>query len=142
MADPTVVTRDLSLDLSPEQAWRLVGDADGWADWMVDRADVDVTPGATGVVTDGDDVRRVEVTSVERGESVRFNWWPAGRDDLASSVSLTIGETADGLVVLRVVEVFPPESPVDSTSASLAWEVRAVSAWMVSASHGSVIARG
>ena len=32
----------------------MIGDGDRWADWMVDTATLDVTPGATGLVTDGE----------------------------------------------------------------------------------------
>lgn len=129
MSEFTIVTRDIPLDLPADELWELIGAGEGWKDWMVDEADIDVAPGGGGEVVDDGEVRRVEVTSVRPGESVRFVWWPEGRDELASSVSLTVDADEHGRTVLRVVEVHPPESIVDRVSASITWDVRAAAMW-------------
>jgi uncharacterized protein YndB with AHSA1/START domain len=121
---PVTVTRRIELDVPVDELWHLIGTAAGWATWMVDDAAIVIEPDRTGVVRDAGEARHVAVTDVRDGESVRFVWWPAGRDGLASSVTLTIDEGA-----LTVVEVFPPATPVDRFAARLAWDVRAVSAW-------------
>ena len=57
---------------------------------MVDDAAVEVVPGSTGVVTDGDEDREVRIERVDEGERVSFEWWPAGQPDQSSSVELVI----------------------------------------------------
>lgn len=136
--DFTIVTRDIELDLTHEELWELIAGGDGWRDWMVDEADVEVAPGGTGEVAEDGARRRVEVTAVRPGESVHFVWWPAGVEEQASSVSLTIDTDAAGAAVLRVVEVFPPAMPVDPVSASIAWDVRAASMWACCSSLAQV----
>ena len=127
-SEPTVVTREIDVELSPGELWALIADGDRWADWLVDEASVDVAPGAGGTVVDGGEERTVGVSSVERDQAVRFAWWPTDRPELASSVELTVVEVPSRSV-LRIVEVFPPAA-VMAASASVAWEVRACSVWM------------
>ena len=136
--DFTIVTRDIELELTQEQLWELIAAGDGWRAWMVDEADVEVAPGGTGEVAEAGARRHVEVTAVRRGESVHFVWWPAGDEELASSVSLTVDTDATGAAVLRVVEVFPPAATVDPVSASIAWDVRAASMWACCSSPANV----
>lgn len=124
----TIVTRDITLDAAGDEAWDLIGDAAGWAGWMVDSADIDVAPGASGRVVDDGQTREVQVDEVVPGRSVRFVWWPSDSSDRASSVSLTVDTIGDA-TVLRVVEVFPPAAAPLAARASFAWEVRAVGAW-------------
>ena len=131
--EPTVVTREIDVDLPAGELWALVADGDRWADWLVDEAAVDVAPGAGGTVVDGGEERTVGVSSVTPDEGLRFAWWPTDRPDLASSVELTVVETASRSV-LRIVEVFPPMAIVASVDASLAWEVRAGCLWLRSQS--------
>ncbi len=50
---------------SSGELWSLVADGDGWAEWMVDGADIEVDPGARGTVVDDGDARDVRIDSVE-----------------------------------------------------------------------------
>lgn len=132
-SEPTVVTREIDVDLPASELWAVIADGARWADWLVDEAAVEVTPGAGGTVVDGGEERTVGVSSVQPDQGLRFAWWPTDRPDLASSVELTVVETASR-AVLRVVEVFPPVTAmatvVPSARASLAWDVRACCLWM------------
>lgn len=53
-----IVTRGADFELPAEGLWRLVADGTSWSDWLGERADVDVEPGATGTVRDDDGVER------------------------------------------------------------------------------------
>lgn len=128
-SEPTVVTRDIDVDLPADELWHLIVDGDRWADWLVDDAAVDVTPGAGGVVVDGGEERTVGISSVQPGEGLRFAWWPSDRPGLASSVELRIVET-ESRSVLRIVEVFPPAVTTAAPGASITWDVRACCLWM------------
>ncbi len=128
-SEPTVVTRDIELDLPAGELWDLIADGERWADWLVDEAAVKVAPGAGGTVVDGGEERTVGVSSVDPDGSVRFAWWPTDRPDLASSVELTVVESVSRSV-LRIVEVFPPVAITAAATASIAWEVRACCVWM------------
>jgi len=135
VTEPIVVRREIGLDRSSDEAWRLLGGPEGWASWLVDEADVEVTTGARGTVTDDGIEREVAVTHVEAGRSVEFVWWVAGDPATASSVSLIIDDGGDGPVILRVVESFPPQAAW-ATASALRWEVRAVAAWACRAGVG------
>ena len=89
MAD-TRITRTVETDLAPDELWSLVGDGDGWAAWLVDDADIDVEPGATGTVVDDDEARDVRIDHVDSHERVTFTWWPQGQADQASTVELVV----------------------------------------------------
>ena len=123
MDDATVVTRNVDLELSEEDVWYLVGDGNGWAEWMVDEADVVVEPGAEGTVTDADIERGVRVTEVVEGERVSFVWWPSGDEDATSAVELVVGSTTGG-AVLRIVETFPAPRRIAATRAATTWAIR------------------
>ncbi len=123
MDDTTVVTRNVDLELSGEDVWYLVGDGNGWVEWMVDEADVVVEPGAEGTVTDGDIERGVRVTEVVEGERVCFVWWPSGDEDATSTVELVVGSTTGG-AALRIVETFPAPREIAVTRAATTWAIR------------------
>ncbi len=78
MAGDTRITRTVETDLTPDELWSLVGDGEGWAAWLVDDADIDVEPGATGTVVDDDEARDVRIDRVDPHERVTFTWWPPG----------------------------------------------------------------
>jgi uncharacterized protein YndB with AHSA1/START domain len=90
MADDTRITRTVETDLTPDELWSLVAEGDGWATWLVDAADVDVEPGATGTVVDDEEEREVRIDRVDPHERVAFTWWPAGSADRASAVELVV----------------------------------------------------
>jgi uncharacterized protein YndB with AHSA1/START domain len=129
MAEPIIVRRDIDVDLPAAELWSLIADRDGWERWLVDDADVAVEIGATGVVQDDGEARVVHIDEVVDGERVRFEWWPAERPGDASAVELVVVPAPAG-AVLHVAEVFPPQRTVRASAAAMAWEVRALAAWL------------
>jgi hypothetical protein len=123
MDEPVVITRRIELDVDAADAWRLIAEAPGWAGWMVDRADVDVAPGAIGTVEEGDTRRDVHVGEVSPADQrVTFDWWPSDDPQRASTVELRVVTDA-GRVVLHVVETFPRRSTL-TASAAVRWDLR------------------
>ncbi len=115
METDVAITRTVELDLAPDELWEMIGNGDRWADWMVDTATLDVAPGGTGLVTDGDEDREVRIERVDEGERISFQWWPVGQPDQSSSVDLVILPARHG-TVLEIVETFPA-----GTTLSAAW---------------------
>ena len=97
----TVPIGDGGLDLPLDEVWRLIGTAEGWSEWLVDEADVDVHAGGEGEVTDDGERRVVRVESVRHGAGITFVW--SSGDD-ASRVTLEIDETEAHRRVLRITE--------------------------------------
>lgn len=130
MEDVIEVQREVELDVDAGALWSLIGDGDGWAQWLVDDADVDVEPGGGGAVEDGGVVRQVRVDEVVDGERATFRWWPHDDPGSMSSVEFVVAPSTDGGARLRVVErlgVTP--DPRRARAAALAWEVRATVLW-------------
>lgn len=139
MEQPTVVTRTVDLEMSPEDLWALVGDGDRWSDWMVDESAVEVAPGSDGRVHDDGVDRGVRITEVVEGERVLFDWWPADRPDSVSTVELEVVPRDSG-AVLHIAETFPPARHLalvmaSASTASVAWDVRAACIWAGSMAH-------
>jgi hypothetical protein len=133
MTSPTIVTRDIELDVDADEAWALIRDAEGWGAWLADEASVVVEPGATGSVVDDGEERHVEVVAVDPERAVEFVWWPTGSEGQASSVSVSVDATPAGTTVLRIVESFPPRTSIVAiASAASRWEARALCAWSAS----------
>jgi len=133
MEQPTVVTRTVELEMSPEDLWSLVGDGERWSDWLVDESSVTVAPDDEGHVREDGIDRGVRVTEVVTGERVRFDWWPAERPDSVSSVELVVTPSESG-AVLHIAETFPlprhiTTVMVPTATASIAWDVRATCLW-------------
>ena len=128
MDQPTVVTRSVDLDMSPDELWWFLSDPDGWAGWMVDESRVAVQPGGSGTVTDDGVERDVLITEVVEHESVAFEWWPHGDEGAASTVELIVAPS-DGGAVLRVVETFPAPRRLAAVNATVAWGIRATCLW-------------
>ena len=124
MDEAIEVTRSIELDLQPGEVWDLIGDGARWAEWMVDTAEVEVSPGATGDVTDAGVHRDVRIDRVDDGRRVSFEWWPAGRRDEASSVDLRIAPAPHG-TVLEIVETFPAFGRLSASAAVTSWPARA-----------------
>ena len=118
MAAPSI-ERTILLDdlaMSSDEVWRLIGTAEGWREWLVDRADyivVESTYGdrdhetqdieaAIGEVVDDGVRRAVRIGHVRSGEHLTFVW-SSDEGDL-SEVTLRLDETADGRRVLRITE--------------------------------------
>lgn len=85
----TSVTRDLDVDVSPDELWRAIADDDERAAWWGGDTAVDLQPGGTGHATDPDGtVRRIRVDEVEPGRRLSYRWWTT--DDDGSSVELVV----------------------------------------------------
>jgi uncharacterized protein YndB with AHSA1/START domain len=123
MDDAVAVTRSIELDAEPDELWELIGDGERWADWMVDTATIEVRPGGTGTVTDGDERRDVRIDEVDLGERVSFEWWPAGRRDQSSSVVLHVIPARRGSV-LEIVETYPAAARLSASIAPSLWHRR------------------
>jgi uncharacterized protein YndB with AHSA1/START domain len=118
MSDGTRITRMVETDLEVDELWSLVADGDGWARWMVDEADVDVTPGSAGTVVDDGVERSVRIDEID-DHRVAFTWWPEARPELISAVELVVLPAVGGSQ-LRVTEI----SLSASTVPAIAWDVR------------------
>jgi hypothetical protein len=113
------ITRTVETDLDAEQLWDLVADGDGWASWMVDAADVDVAPGATGTVVDDGVERTVRIDRLG-DHDVAFTWWPQDRPEQVSAVELVVLPAAVGSR-LHVTETYLSASAATTLAA---WDVR------------------
>ena len=122
MSDATRITRTIETDLELDELWSLVADADGWAEWMVDGAEIDVDPGSHGTVVDDGVARDVRIDRVDPSRRVAFTWWPQSRPDQASTVELVVLPSATGSRLL-VTETYARAS---AAASSVAWDVRGI----------------
>jgi uncharacterized protein YndB with AHSA1/START domain len=103
VSESPTVRRDIDVPLDAADVWPLVGAGQGWTEWLVDEADLDVEPGAEGTIVDDGERRHVHVDDVVPGERVAWTWWPAGRPADASRVELVV-LPAGGRTIVRVTE--------------------------------------
>jgi hypothetical protein len=127
MDAPLSIERLIDLDLTADELWSLIGSSDGWRQWMVDRVDLTVAGGASGVVLDDGVERSVVVGELIDGHSVSFHWSEVGRSDDLSRVTLEIVETATGRRAIKVTEQWlAPSACVDCPlRAADRWDLRA-----------------
>ena len=135
--DPVTVNRDVDLDLAPDALWHLVSDPAEMSGWLGDEVDLDVRPGGTGTIADGDRViRDVRVDQVDAGRLV-LRWWDRA-SPLESEVVLEVIGRPDGGSRLRISETLlgvpsAPQARARATAAIRpAWEVRVLSLWACS----------
>jgi hypothetical protein len=131
--DAVIVTRDADFDVPADDLWELLADGTSWGEWLGERADIDVAPGATGTVRDDDGVeRQVRVERVDRAEGIRFTWWPSSDPGQASRVELAVVERPGGGTTLRITEVLGPTISARASAAATAraWDVRLLVLWM------------
>jgi uncharacterized protein YndB with AHSA1/START domain len=115
------VRRTLELDCSPAVLWGLVTEAASLSSWLGRNVVIDLRPGGSGHLVDDDgSLRRLVVHEVAFEERLRFTWWPAGDEEAASEVELSL-ERADEGSRLVVTE---------TCGASASWDVRLVSLWL------------
>ncbi len=120
----TRIERHVETDLPVEEVDRLVRTAEGWEEWLVDRADVEVRPGASGTVVDDGFVRQVDVHHVDE-RSVRFTWRDG--DGRSSEVAITFDGAPGGVVRVGIVErLHPTARATAEVDACLGWEGRAL----------------
>jgi uncharacterized protein YndB with AHSA1/START domain len=89
------VTREVVVDASLEDVWRLVTDEAELATWMADAVRLDPRPGGEVRFTEGEDVRVGRVTEVDEARRLQLVWWPEGGGP-ASEVTLTVERVAEG----------------------------------------------
>src|SRR3954451_2047379 len=88
---PTVV-RSTDLDMDVDELWRLISTADGWRGWLVDDADIDVSPGSSRSASDAGVRRDVRIDHVNERRNVDFVWWERDEPSSKSYVHLLIVE--------------------------------------------------
>ena len=119
----TEITRTVETELPVERLWELVADGESWPAWMVDEAQVDISPGAQGTVIDDGHERAVHI-GVVGDQHVSFTWWPVGDERLASTVELVVLPRSGGSA-LHVTERFPATLTASAaTTAGMAWDIR------------------
>jgi uncharacterized protein YndB with AHSA1/START domain len=133
MDAPVRITRAIDLDLSPDELWSLLADGERWREWLVDSGAPDVVPGASGVVVDDGEQRRLHVRTVEHGERVTFDWWSDDDARDRSHVELEIIRE-EGRTSLRVTETFASATTraLSATDRAISWDVRLLALHLVS----------
>lgn len=91
----TTVTRDLVLDASVDEVWRLLTDPAELSSWLGDRVDLELRPGGVGALIDGDDLRHLAVAAVIPERCLQFVWWRDREPDAASVVTFTLAPDSD-----------------------------------------------
>jgi uncharacterized protein YndB with AHSA1/START domain len=119
--DPTdhpepAVRREVLLDAPVDDVWRAFSDDAGLAGWLADEVDLEVAPGASGTVRDGDGPDRpVRVDEVREGRGLSLVWADeAGVETLVDIALTPAGAREGGPGRTRVVVV---ELPVVAVSA-------------------------
>ncbi len=116
---------DGEVDLPLDELWRLIGTAEGWSEWLVDEAELEVVQGGVGDVVDDGVRRTVRIETAQAGVGVTFVW--SSGDD-TSRVTLHIDETGDGRRVLRITEeplVACADCPLRAEAHATRWDLRA-----------------
>ncbi|MGH9117464.1 MAG: SRPBCC domain-containing protein [Acidimicrobiales bacterium] len=118
------LTREVVVDASVDEVWRLITDERELATWLADSVTLEPRrPGAIGRMTDGDDVWRVRVDEVDTDRRLRLTWWPDG-NGAASEVTFTVEEAQRG-TRLRVRErVSGGVSPKGRRAHAAVWDQR------------------
>ena len=49
---PPTIERSTDLDMDVDELWQLISTAEGWREWLVDEADIDVSAGSEGSTSD------------------------------------------------------------------------------------------
>ena len=124
MADELHVEREIILEDDTAEVWSLVGSSDGWQQWLVDSAALEVAEGAVGEVTDDGVTREVRVTEVDEQRSVRFQWWEREDPSSASEVTIEVQPLLGGGSRVLIVERSLSAPTMRATSTR--WEVRAL----------------
>ncbi len=124
MAEELVVEREILLDGDVADVWPLIATAEGWQQWLVDAAAVDVSADADGEVTDDGVTRDVRVTDVDEHRSVSFRWWEHDDPSAGSEVIIEVQPLLSGGCRVRIVERLTGMSM--SARCNAMWDVRAL----------------
>lgn len=84
------VVREMTLDVSSEELWRWVSNADGWRGWLGDEPVVPVSIGDPGSLRADDGLRHLVLDHRDEGRSLGFVWWRDDDPAALSSVTFTI----------------------------------------------------
>ena len=130
--DPSI-ERHTDLDIEVSDLWTLISTAQGWSSWLVDDADVTISPGQTGTATDDGVERSVRINDVDLGHRIGFSWWNRDEPASVSYVQLDIVELPDNRSRLHVTERFGAVTATmaTATTCSISWDVRLVSLWLM-----------
>jgi uncharacterized protein YndB with AHSA1/START domain len=102
-AEQGAVRRTVGLDVDRDEAWGLVGTADGLARWLGSQVELDPSEGgALRVVEHDGTVRTGVVRHVDHGRRLSFDWTDA--DGRTSTVDLTVDDDGPGGSRVTVVE--------------------------------------
>ena len=124
MAEQLQVEREILLDGETAEVWPQVASTEGWQQWLVDDAAVEVAQGAVGEVTDDGVTREIRITEVEEQRSVTFQWWERDDPAAASEVVITMYPLPEGGSRVHIVE--RPLGMTLRASSTRSWEVRAL----------------
>src|SRR3954468_7779693 len=123
---PTVV-RSTDLDMDVDELWQLISTADGWRGWLVDDADIDVSPGSSGSASDAGVRRDVRIDHINERRSVDFVWWERDEPSSTSYVQLAMVELPPGGSRWTVTDHLVGANATMSSSVEAWWQVRFVS---------------
>ncbi|MCY7299806.1 MAG: SRPBCC domain-containing protein [Ilumatobacteraceae bacterium] len=120
-------TAEILLDGEIAEVWQLVASAEGWQQWLVDAAEVEVAEGevaegAAGEVTDDGVTREVRVTEVDEQRRVMFQWWERDDSSAASEVVIELHPLLGGGSREHIVE--RPLGMTLSACGARSWDVR------------------
>src|SRR3954452_23866191 len=121
------ITRTVELPAPAEEVWRSLTEPELLGEWMGSVVELDVRPGGSGVIVEGDGaVRRAQVDEVDPARRLALRWWPEGGDGPEATVELELEPMPDGtrLVVTETVAGPASESASASACASARWGVR------------------
>lgn len=118
-----MLERTLDVPASADELWAAITDPDELATWLGDEVTVDLRPGGTGVVVDGDEERHLRVDEVDEGQRWAFTWWPAAgpQDIAATSVELVVLPRVGGSRLI-VRESLP--AAVQASRPTSRWDLR------------------
>lgn len=136
---PPTIERSTDLDMDVDELWQLISTAEGWREWLVDEADIDVHAGCEGSTSDAGIRRAVRIDQVRERRQVDFVWWERDEPSSRSYVQLEIVELPTGGSRLNVTERLSVSNATASTSVDAWWQVRFVSLWLL-ALHSTVMA--
>ena len=111
-----LIRREVVLPVERDAAWDAISDPRELETWLADDVDLEIEPGAEGVVRwDDGEERHAVVDEVAEGRRVALRWWDAGGGD-PTIVDLTLDDHEDG-TLLVVVEL--PVAAVRAVSTAL-----------------------
>jgi uncharacterized protein YndB with AHSA1/START domain len=127
--EPVTITRTVDLDTSLDELWALIADPEQLGSWLGDSVEIDLRPGGTGMVVDGDHQRQLRVDRIQTNHGLAFTWWEADDTSTQSHVVFEIGSGPYGGSRLTITETLVAKSAAEVEAARIGWEVRVLSLW-------------